>query len=107
MGYISKHDTKFITFINRRYSRYKVQFDYFDDYILWLFYKLCKCDERFYYSKLEKDLWDFSDWQTGSPRENELKSSKWKEIEKDPYHLYDSREGYLDFLRRHNWNEKD
>lgn len=107
MSYISKYDTKFITFINRRYKRYKVSFTYFDDYILWLFYKLCKCDEKYYYSKLEKDIWDFSDWQTGSPRENESKNDDWKKLEKDPCHLYDSKQLYLDLLKRKNWNEKN
>ena len=107
MGYTSKHDTKFITFVNRKYSKHKVHFDYFDDYILWLFYSLCRCNERFYYSKLEKDLWEFSDWQTGSPRKNELKSDKWKKLEKDPYHLYDYKGNYVEFLRRHNWNGEE
>ena len=69
MGYISKLDTKFITFINRKYG---TDFKYFDDYILWLF-KAKNDDKDKYYAQLEKDLWDYSDYQTGTPRSNSKK----------------------------------
>ena len=65
MSYISKIDTKFITFINRKYG---MTFNYFDDYILWL-YKAKNDDKDKYYSQLEKDLWEYSDFQTGKPRD--------------------------------------
>lgn len=63
MSYISKIDTKFITFINRKYNK---DFKYFDDYILWLYDS--KPNEGEYYAQLEKDLWEYSDYQTGTPR---------------------------------------
>ena len=46
MGYISRYDLKFTTFLNRKYKKYKVFFTYFDDYILWLYYELCKSNEE-------------------------------------------------------------
>ena len=64
MGYISKLDTKFITFINRKYG---TDFKYFDNYVLWL-YKAKNNDNDKYYAQLEKDLWEYSDFQTGTPR---------------------------------------
>ena len=72
MGYISKLDTKFITFINRKYG---TTFDYFDDYILWL-YKAKNNDKEKYYSQLERDIWEYSDFQTGSPRSKERINKK-------------------------------
>ena len=65
MGYISKFDTKFITFVNRKYDK---AFDYFDDYVVWLYMQ--KKDETTYYAQLEMDLWEYSDFQTGKPRDN-------------------------------------
>lgn len=84
MSYISKFDTKFITFVNRKYNK---SFNFFDDYILWLYYKKCKCKDDIYYAMLERDLWNYSDMQTGTPREAELKNTDWKRLEKDPYGL--------------------
>jgi hypothetical protein len=66
MGYISKLDTKFITFINRKYG---TTFKYFDDYIVWL-YKAKNDNKEHYYTQLEKDIWEYSDYQTGTPRSN-------------------------------------
>ena len=63
MGYISKLDTKFVTFVSRKYDRV---FNYFDDYVVWL-YNIKKNEEK-YYAQLEMDLWEYSDSQTGSPR---------------------------------------
>lgn len=71
MSYISKYDTKFVTFANRKYKDYNVCFEYFDDYILWLYYDYLNENEKDYYKQLEKDLWEYSDFQTGSPRNNE------------------------------------
>ena len=100
MGYISKIDTKFITFVNRKYKK---KFNYFDDYILWLYYIKCKCKDSMYYTFIEKDLWEYSDFQTGSPRENELKNNDWKNIEKDPYGLYKGDDKYVEYLKRAVW----
>lgn len=71
MGYISKYDTKFVTFVGRKYNR---TFDFFDDYIMWLYYKKCHENEELYYSMLEKDLWKYSNFQTGDPRKKFCKS---------------------------------
>lgn len=73
MSYISKYDTKFITFINRKYRDLGVFFNFFDDYILWLYYDVFKENEEKYYSKLEEDLMEYSNMQTGSPRQSEFK----------------------------------
>jgi len=72
MSYISKIDTKFVTFINRKYG---TTFNYFDDYILWL-YKAKNNNKENYYCQLEKDLWEYSDYQTGTPRSNGRSSTK-------------------------------
>lgn len=69
MAYISKYDTKFITFVNRKYS---TSFDYFDDYGVWLFEKVKQNDEEYYY-ELENDLMEYSNFQTGLPRDKTRK----------------------------------
>lgn len=69
MAYISKYDTKFLTFMNRKYKKFNVNFEFFDDYILWLYYDYFGGNDRFYYKQLEKDLWDYSDFQTGQERD--------------------------------------
>lgn len=104
MGYISKYDTTFINFVNKKYKKC---FRYFDDYILWLYYKKLQCNEVMYYRTLEKDLWAFSDWQTGTPRENESKNNDWKKMEKDPFGLYKGDDKYVSFLRRVWLNAKN
>jgi len=72
MGYISKLDTKFVTFINRKYG---TSFRYFDAYVEWL-YKAKNCNKEYYYSQLERDLWEYSDFQTGTPRSKERSITK-------------------------------
>jgi len=70
MMYISKYDTKFITFMNKKYKKFGVKFEFYDDYILWLFYDYFKGNEKEYYVQLEKDLGEYSDFQTGKERDN-------------------------------------
>lgn len=70
MKYISKYDTKFLTFMNRKYKDYKVQFEFFDDYILWLYYDLFKKSDSLYYKQIEKDLWEYVEFQSGKERQN-------------------------------------
>lgn len=98
MGYISKYDNKFVNFVNKKYIKYNTEFRYFDDYIVWLFYKFCRCNEEFYYKKLEEDIWQYSDEQTGTPRENEKNNNRWKELEKDNFGLYNN-ENYIEYLK--------
>lgn len=69
MSYISKIDTKFITFVNRKYN---TDFTYFDDYIIWL-YDYKKQNKDNYYIQLEQDIWEYSNFQTGTPRARERK----------------------------------
>ena len=71
MAYISKIDTKFITFINRKYNK---TFDYFDDYAIWLYDK--SGHDEGYYCQLEKDIWEYSNFQTGSPRKKDKINKK-------------------------------
>lgn len=81
MAYISKYDTKFLTFMNRKYHQYNA-FEYFDDYILWLYYDFCNQDEELYYKTLEKDLWDYVEFQNGKERDNRDKLvSRWESEE--------------------------
>ena len=103
MGYISKYDTTFINFINKKYKK---NFKYWDDYALWLYYKRLYCNADLYYRNIEKDLWEYSDWQTGSPRENEGKNEEWKKMEKDPFGLYKGDDKYMQFLKKVWLNEK-
>lgn len=104
MGYISKYDRTFISFVNNKYIKYKVNFKNFDDYIIWLYYKYCMSNTGFYYMMLEKDMWAYSDWQTGSAREQEKNQNgnKWKDMEKDKYGLYQN-DKYVEFLKRNEW----
>ena len=64
MGYISKYDTTFINFVNKKYKKC---FRYWDDYVLWLYWKKLQCNREMYYITIEKDLWEYSDWQTALP----------------------------------------
>ena len=41
---------------------------FFDDYILWL-YDLYNSDELRYYYRLEKDLWEYVEFQSGKERD--------------------------------------
>lgn len=104
MGYVSRYNRTFISYINKKYKRHKVDFKYWDDYVIWLYYKLCRCNTELYYKILEKDIWEYSDWQTGSPRENEKFNDDWKEMEKDRYGLYQN-ENYVEYLKRNEWCE--
>lgn len=70
MKYVSRYDTKFLTFMNRKYKDYKVQFEFFDDYILWLYYDLFKKSDSLYYKQIEKDLWEYVEFQSGKERQN-------------------------------------
>lgn len=70
MRYVSRYDTKFLTFMNRKYKDYKVQFEFFDDYILWLYYDLFKKSDSLYYKQIEKDLWEYVEFQSGKERQN-------------------------------------
>lgn len=69
MGYISKYDTRFLTMMNRKYREYGVFFEFYDDYIMWLFYDFCKRKTRKYYAQLEKDLWEYVEFQNGKERD--------------------------------------
>ena len=69
MSYISRFDTKFLTLMNRKYKKYNVNFEFFDDYVLWLYYDFYKKDIEQYYKQLEKDLWEYVDFQSGKERD--------------------------------------
>lgn len=103
MGYVSKYNRNFVSYINNKYKRYKVDFKTWDDYAMWLYYKQCQGKTTLYYKMLEKDIWEYSDWQTGSPREREKMNDDWKKLEKDKYKFY-KNDNYVEFLRRNEWN---
>ena len=69
MGYISKYDRTFLSFMNKKYKKYGVNFEFFDDYILWLYYDLLNKNEIIYYKELEKDLWEYVDFQSGKEKD--------------------------------------
>lgn len=69
MGYISKYNRTFISFMNLKYKKYKVNFEFIDDYRLWLYESYCCYDPYLYYTQLEKDLEEYSDFQTGKERD--------------------------------------
>ena len=104
MEYISKYDTKLVTFMNKKYKKNKVKFKTFDDYILWLYYIFCRCNEEFYYRKLEKDVMEYSNLQTGTPRELEKTNGDWKKLEKDKAGLL-SDDDYVEYLRKMVWKK--
>lgn len=78
MGYISRYDRTFLSYMNKKYSRHNVNFRYFDDYILWLFYDRYKKDETKYYKRLEKDLWSYVEFQSGKERDRKDKLNEWE-----------------------------
>lgn len=69
MGFVSRYNFKTIVYMNQKYKSYNVIFESFDDYIMFLFYNLCKRDEKKYYSKLEDDFIEYSNWQEKRLRE--------------------------------------
>lgn len=69
MGYISKYNLTFISFMNRKYKKYNVRFEFIDDYRLWLYEDYCVYDNARYYKQMEKDLEEYSDFQTGKERD--------------------------------------
>ena len=60
MEFISKYDTSFIKYINRKDNK---KFKNFDEYSLFLF-ELKGNDEVYYYYELEQDIKEYSDYQT-------------------------------------------
>ena len=69
MAYISRYDRTFISFVNRKYKTYNVLFEFIDDYRLWLYEDYCVYDNVRYYKQMEKDLQEYSDFQTGKERD--------------------------------------
>lgn len=79
MSYVSKYDTKFLTFMNRKYRKYHVKFEFWDDYILWLYFDLYKMNDKLYYKNLEKDMWEYVEFQSGKERDKRDKlTSRWE-----------------------------
>lgn len=68
MSYVSKYDTKFLTFMNRKYRNYHVKFEFWFDFILWLYYELNKMNDIKYYKNFKKDKWEYVEFQSGKER---------------------------------------
>lgn len=80
MAYISKYNFKFINYVSRKYKKYKVEFEFIDDYRMWLYYDYFGENKELYYRQLEKDLEEYSNIQTGKERDKRGKlSGKWEE----------------------------
>lgn len=73
MAFISRYDLRFLTLMNRKYNK---EFDFFDDYILWLYYDYFNEDKDKYYHQLEKDLWEYVDFQSGKERDKRDRLTK-------------------------------
>lgn len=69
MGYISKYDRTFLSFVNKKYKNYEVSFEFFDDYILWLYYEYSDQCKNLYYKYLENDLCNYVEFQSGKERD--------------------------------------
>lgn len=66
MAFISKYDLRFLTLMSRKYNK---NFDFFDDYILYLYYNVFKMNDGRYYHQLEKDLEEYVVMQNGKERD--------------------------------------
>lgn len=60
MEFISKYNLTFVKFINKKYNKH---FKDFEQYGLYLF-ELNNCNDNDYYYQLEKDIREYSDFQT-------------------------------------------
>lgn len=66
--------------MNRKYKKYNVHFDFYDDYILWLYYDYFDKNEVSYYKQLEKDLWEYVDFQSGREKDKRGKlDGRWED----------------------------
>jgi hypothetical protein len=82
----SRKSMTFISFINERqrdnyhFSAHSHEFEYWDDYAMWLYYTKAKENAWKYYGLLEEDIKAYSDMQTGKEqdtiREKYKKQSK-------------------------------
>ena len=66
----------YVDFMNDKYKDFLIEnnmsfFRYWDDYAMFLFEIICESDDSRYYSHLEKDIKEYSDFQTGTEREYE------------------------------------
>ena len=68
MGYISKYNKTFLLFVSKKYKEYQDEFEFWDDYVLWL-YDRCLRNDKAYYKQLEKDLWQYVEFQSGKERD--------------------------------------
>lgn len=68
MSYISKINTNFLNYMNKKYREYDIKFEFWDDYALWLFYDYKKENSQKYYKQLEKDIWEYVEFQIGAER---------------------------------------
>ena len=65
----------FVDFVNRKYRKElnlpptAVKFYTWDDYAIFLYFEKFKQDDEKYYYALENDLEEYSNIQTGTPRE--------------------------------------
>lgn len=69
MGYISRYNRTFISYMNKKYKIYSISFEFIDDYLLWLYEDYCVYDSVRYYKQLEKDIEEYSNFQTGKERD--------------------------------------
>lgn len=77
--YLSTLDTTFLTFTTRKYVKdNNVRFNSFDDYAMFIYYKICNEDTERYYEILEDDLKEYINFQKGGKR-NALQNTKKKE----------------------------
>lgn len=69
MGFISKYNRTFVSYMSKKYRQHKVSFEFIDDYFLWMYEDYCVYDNTRYYKQIEKDLIEYSNFQTGKERD--------------------------------------
>lgn len=79
--------------MSRKYQDYRVKFNFFDDYILWLWEVRAKKNDNKYYMLLEEDMMEYSNMQTGSPRE--MKTDEKNDIDEEELFWEDEEETFL------------
>lgn len=67
MAWVSKYDTTFIIYVDRKFNK---RFVNYDNFSYWLYYDRNKENKEDYYIELEQIFKEYSDWQTKKVKEN-------------------------------------
>lgn len=67
MGWVSKYDTTFIIYVDRKFNK---RFANYDNFSYWLYYEKNKENKDDFYVELEEIFKEYCDWQTKKVKEN-------------------------------------